>query len=116
MTHDPKEKKCPRNHAEGCPNRHKPGSVSCKCGGSVDKNIPCTCKPADTVESLRAELETVRADNKRLTDALQEISQTLGPYKIDAHEFAISVIQNMQDIALSALVDNWAELKEQKQW
>ena len=54
----------------------------------------------------------LRAENKRLRDALQEVSRTLGPYKIDPHEFAVSVIENMQDIALNAIVDNWETLKQ----
>ena len=58
-------------------------------------------------------LTTQAAEIKRLTDALQEVSRALGPYTRDPHEFAVGVIEDMQDIALNALVDNWADLKEQ---
>ena len=74
----------------------------------------------DTLINVMAEREEknviireLTAENKRLRDALQEVSRTLGPYVRDPHEFAVGVIEDMQDIALNALVDNWADLKEQ---
>ena len=73
----------------------------------------------DTLINVMAEREEknviireLTAENKRLRDALQEVSRTLGPYVRDPHEFAVGVIEDMQDIALNALVDNWAALKQ----
>jgi len=65
------------------------------------------------IEMLEKQAIEQAAEIKRLRDALQEVSRALGPYTRDPHEFAVGVIEDMQDIALNALVDNWAALKEQ---
>ena len=124
--HDPDNKACPQNDAQFC---HFNDLVLCACepvdaeqiresyapGTKPHSESACSCdRCADWIDGrdLLTLVDTQAAEIKRLRDALQEVSRALGPYTRDPHEFAVGVIEDMQDIALNALVDNWAALKQ----